>query len=205
MIRSYNPNVRIGLENLEKIFYALSRQIEVHGGVSMGLVVCGGTALAALGLVARTTKDVDVLAQAEETEEGIRVIRIEEFPQWFKDAAKVVGRDFGLPDNWINLGHASQVESGLPDGFESRLVKRVYDEYLTVYFIGRIDQIFFKLYASVDRNDYHVQDLFALDPTEEEIEKATKWVLTQDVSEGFRLVLKDFLERHSYGNIAKSI
>jgi len=39
-----------------------------------------------------------------------------------------------------------------------------------------------------DRNDYHVQDLLALKPTEKEMEEATKWVLTQDVSEGFRLV-----------------
>ena len=97
------------------------------------------------------------------------------------------------------------MESGLPDGFEKRLVRKRYGDYLTVYFTGRTDQIFFKLYAAVDRNDYHVQDLLALKPTEKEMEEATKWVLTQDVSEGFRLVLKDFLERHGYGDIAKGI
>jgi len=195
----------IGSENLKEILSALDRQIKVHGGVPISLVVCGGTALAALGLVSRTTKDVDVLAQATETEEGIRVLKINEFPRWLKEAAETVGRDFGLPEDWLNLGPASQLESGLPDGFEKRLVRKRYGDYLTVYFTGRTDQIFFKLYAAVDRNDYHVQDLLALKPTEKEMEEATKWVLTQDVSEGFRLVLKDFLERHGYGDIAKGI
>jgi len=195
----------IGAENLKEILFALDRQIEVHGGVPIGLVICGGTALAALGLLSRTTKDVDVLAQAEEAEEGIKVLKIDKFPQWLEEAAETVGRDFGLPEDWLNLGPASQLESGLPDGFEKRLIKKRYGKYLTVYFTSRTDQIFFKLYAAVDRNNYHVQDLLALRPTEEEIEEATKWVLTQDVSEGFRLVLKDFLERHGYGDIAKRI
>jgi hypothetical protein len=92
-----------------------------------------------------------------------------------------------------------------PDGLEGRLVKRDYGKYLTVYFISRTDQIYFKLYAAVDRNDYHVQDLFALNPTNKEMQGATKWVLTQDVSEEFRLVLKGFLERHGYETIAKRI
>jgi len=195
----------IGPEDIKEILSALDRQIVVHGGASINLVVCGGTALAALGFVSRTTKDVDVLAQAEETEAGIKVLKIDEFPRWLEEAARTVGRDFGLPENWLNLGPASQLESGLPDGFEKRLVKKRYGKYLTVYFAGRTDQIFFKLYAAVDRNDYHVQDLFALKPTEKDMEGATKWVLTQDVSEEFRLILKDFLEGYGYEDIAKRI
>ncbi|MBW2040034.1 MAG: hypothetical protein JRI46_10675 [Deltaproteobacteria bacterium] len=142
----------VGSENLEEILSALDRQIGIHGGSSIALVVCGGTALAALGLVDRTTKDVDILAWAEETEEGLKIRQIEKFPQWLIGAAKIVARDFGLPENWLNLGPASQVESGLPDGFEGRLVKIDYGRSLTVYFISRTDQIYFKLYAAVDRS-----------------------------------------------------
>ncbi len=80
--------MRIGSENLNEIFSALDRQIGVHGGVPISLVVCGGTALAALGLVNRTTKDVDVLAQAEEAKEGIKVLKIDEFPQWLKKSSR---------------------------------------------------------------------------------------------------------------------
>ena len=192
-------------EIIDDIFTALDRQIGVHGGMPLGLAVCGGTALSALGLVMRTTKDVDVLGTVLETQDGIIIQRIREFPGWLIDAANKVGRDFDLPENWLNLGPASQVESGLPEGFEKRLVKKVYGQYLIIYFISRIDQIHFKLYAAVDRGDYHVQDLFVLKPTEDELEMAANWVVTQDVSEVFKALLKDFLEVHGYGDIAKGI
>ncbi len=97
------------------------------------------------------------------------------------------------------------MDLGLPNGIETRLVKRNYGNHLTVYFISRTDQIFFKLYAAVDRNDYHVQDLLALHPTENELEEAARWVLTQDVSQEFRSILKDFLIKHGYGLVAKGI
>jgi hypothetical protein len=198
-MRPIEPNI------IDDIFEALDRQIGVHGGVPLGLAVCGGTALSALGLVMRTTRDVDVLGTVVETQNGLTIQRIAKFPEWLVEAANKVGRDFDLPENWLNLGPASQVESGLPEGFERRLVKKVYGRYLTVYFISRIDQIHFKLYAAVDQDDYHVQDLFALKPTENEMEMAANWVVTQDVSEVFKTLLKDFLEIHNYGDIAKRI
>ena len=88
----------IGKENFEEIFAALNRQIEVRGGVSIGLVVCRGTALTALGLINRTTKDVDVLGRAEETSGGTKIFKMDEFPPWLKEAARAVARDFGLPE-----------------------------------------------------------------------------------------------------------
>lgn len=195
----------IGPDIINEIFEALDRQIGVHGGVPLGIVVCGGTALSALGLVMRTTRDVDVLGAVLETQNGLTIERITKFMEWLVEAANKVGRDFDLPENWLNLGPASQVESGLPEGFEKRLVKRVYGHFLSVYFISRLDQIHFKLYAAVDQDDYHVQDLFALKPTEDEMEIAAKWVVTQDVSEVFKALLKDFLKIHNYGDIAKRI
>ncbi len=190
---------------IHDILEALDRQVGVHGGVPLGLVVCGGTALSALGLVMRTTRDMDVLGSVSETQNGVTIQSIKKFPEWLVEAANRVGRDFDLPEKWLNLGPTSQVESGLPEGFEKRLVKKVYGQYLTIYFISRIDQIHFKLYASVDQDGYHVQDLFALKPTENEMEIAAKWVVTQDVSEVFKALLKDFLEIHNYGDTAKRI
>ena len=192
-------------KNIQEIFRALDRQMEVHGGSPLGLVVCGGTALAMLGLVARTTKDVDVLAMAVDTGESISFYKIEEFPVWFQEAAKAVQRDFGLQDDWINAGPTSQVDTGLPEGFSGRLVKHSFGSRLTVYFISRIDQIHFKLYAALDRGGYHVTDLWALDPSDEEMEKASRWVLTQDVSEPFRAILIDFLNKHGYGNLSERL
>jgi hypothetical protein len=195
----------ISRKNLDEILFALDRQIQFNSGSSIGLLVCGGTALAALGLIDRTTKDVDVIAEVEETLEGIKIRKIDRFPDWLERAAITVARDFGLPEDWLNPGPASQMDLGLPHGIERRLVKRSYGSYLAVYFIGRTDQMFFKLYAAVDRNDYHVQDLLALHPTEKEMEEAVRWVLTQDVSREFRSILKDFLKEHRYGPIADGI
>ena len=195
----------ISRRNLDEILFALERQIQFHGGSPIGLLVCGGTALAALGLIDRTTKDVDVMAEVEETDEGMRIWKISRFPEWLDKAAKTIARDFVLPEDWLNLGPASQMELELPTGIEGRLVKESYGNYLAVYFISRTDQIFFKLYAAVDRNDYHVQDLIALHSTEKEMEEAARWVLTQDVSQEFRSILKDFLKKHRYGPIADRI
>ena len=97
------------------------------------------------------------------------------------------------------------MDSGLPEGFEKRLVKKQYGNYLSIYYISRLDQIFFKLYAAVDRNDYHVDDLFQLKPTQREIEEAARWVLNQDVSLGFKSILKDFLREHGYEDFSERI
>jgi len=195
----------ISKKNKEDIFEALDRQIDLCNGSPISLVVCGGTALFALGLVLRTTKDVDVLGEAVYSEKEIIVKKIDRFPERFLQAAKVVERDFELPKEWINIGPASQVELGLPVGFEKRLVGRRYGKYLTIYFISRLDQIHFKLYAALDRAGYHVDDLFALKPTKQEMEMAARWVLTQDVSEGFKVILKDFLRKKGYDDIAQRI
>ena len=197
--------MRINQQNVEEIFKALDLQIKVNGGFPISLVVCGGTALAALRLVRRTTKDVDVLAKVTISGRKIKIEKINRFPDWFLRAAEVVKRDFNLPDNWINLGPAAQIDSGLPPGFEERLIKRTYGKYLTIYYISRIDQIYFKLYASIDRDSYHIQDLIKLEPSELEIENAAKWLLTQDASIEFRALLKDFIRGIGYGKIADKI
>jgi hypothetical protein len=191
--------------NLNEILHALDRQIEVHGGVPISLVVCGGTALFALGLILRTTKDIDVLGTVSKEHGQIFVNKINKFPKYFTDASKAVQKDFRLPEGWINKGPTSQVDSGLPQGFEKRLVKKQYGNYLSIYYISRIDQIHFKLYAAVDRNGYHVDDLFQLKPKQQEIEDAARWVLTQDVSIGFKTILIDFLRKHGYEDISKRI
>jgi hypothetical protein len=190
---------------INKIFKALDRQIAVHNGSPFSIVVCGGTALAALGLIFRTTKDVDVLGEVVHNEQKIEIKKIDHFPQWFIDASGVVGRDFGLTKYWIDNGPAFQLESGLPLGFEQRLVQKVYGEYLCVYFISRIDQIYFKLFAALDRDGYHVDDLFKLKPSPDEMLKAAKWVLIQDDSEEFKIKLYDFLKKKGFHDIVSRI
>lgn len=197
----------MGPENLREVLQALDRQIALRGGGPIGLVVCGGSALAALGLTARNTGDTDVLGQAVSEGGVTRIIRITAFPAWLDEAAGAVARDFALPKAWLNLGPAAQLDSGLPEGLEKRLQQVSYGPLLTAYYISRFDQIHFKLFASVDRGpgDYHVSDLMALNPTPEEILSAARWVSGQDASPEFGKLLRDFLSQNGYADVASNI
>jgi len=197
--------VRFDSTRLDELLTALDRQIALAGGNEVGLVVCGGSALAALGLIHRTTRDVDVLGLARATRGGIVVERLERLPELLASAALKVARDFNLPADWLNLGPAPQVGMGLPDGFGSRVEPRRYGRYLVVYYASRYDQIHFKLYAAVDQDSYHVQDLALLKPTREELLAAARWTLTQDVSGPFRKSLHDFLRANGHADVAKAI
>lgn len=189
--------------DIEKILNAFNLQLEKIGK-KLEIIVCGGSALSIIGLVKRVTKDIDVLAFVEKTDGHFKIVRAD-FPGWLKEVISKIARDFGLPQNWMNPGPTSLVDLGLPEGLEDRLIKRNYGDNLTVYYVSRFDQIHFKLYASVDRGGYHVDDLLELKPTSEELEAAARWSMTHDVSEGYRNVLKHLLKRLGYDDVAKRI
>jgi hypothetical protein len=197
--------VKFDSTRLDELLSALDRQISLVGGRDVGLVVCGGSALAALGLVRRTTRDVDVLGLARTTPGGIVVERLERLPEPLASAALKVARDFNLPADWLNLGPAPQVGMGLPDGFGGRVEQRRYGSRLTVYYASRYDQVHFKLYAAVDQDSYHVQDLALLRPTGDELLAAARWTLTQDVSSTFRDSLKEFLRTSGHSDVTQEL
>jgi hypothetical protein len=197
--------VKFDSTRLEELLSALDLQIALAGGDDVGLVVCGGSALSALGLVHRTTRDVDVLGLARTAPGGIVVERLERLPEPLASAALKVARDFNLPADWLNLGPAPQVGMGLPDGFGSRVERRRYGSRLTVYYASRYDQIHFKLYAAVDQDSYHVQDLALLKPTGAELLAAARWTFTQDVSGQFQESLKDFLRASGHADVAQEV
>jgi hypothetical protein len=85
------------------------------------------------------------------------------------------------------------------------LTRHAYGPLLAVHLIHRVDQIHFKLYASVDRGGYHITDLVALKPTSDEIEAAARWSMTHDVSDGFVVVLKRLLRSIGYDAVAERI
>ena len=194
---------RIEQRYLDNILIALNKQMEAHGGTPLHIAVCGGTALILLGLTQRATTDIDILGQRRSIKGPIEPLL--ELPDWFQQAAAKVERDFNLPENWINTGPAAQVISGLPESIESRLTIREYGTLLTVSYISRIDQIHFKLYAAIDRGGYHVDDLLNLKPSLDEITKAARWVLTQDVSRAFRQLLISFLRQKGYADVIAEI
>lgn len=72
-------------------------------------------------------------------------------PQALLAARAAVAADFGLAENWLNAGPTDLLKWGLPEAFMSRVVSRSYGTTLVVHFVGRLDQIHFKLFAMVDQ------------------------------------------------------
>jgi len=173
----------------------------------VGLVLCGGSALIASGLRQRTTRDADVVALMTETGELLNPAPL---PPALLDASAQVARDLGLGPGWLNNGpsegEGGLFQMGLPAGLTNRLSKSVFGPRLTVYFIGRLDQIHFKLYAAADQRDpTHIEDLRALKPTDAELETAAHWTKTHDVSEGFRHVMQELLKELGHESVAQII
>jgi hypothetical protein len=166
----------------ERLFAALGEQLGA-AGVSFDLVVIGGSALLALGLIARPTRDVDLVALLT----GRTLTDPRPLPGPLAAARDRVARDFGLPDDWLNPGPAALLDFGLPDGFVDRLERRSYGPALRVHYASRLDQIHLKLYAAADgRSAKHEADLRALQPTRDELLAAARWTRTHDPSQGFR-------------------
>lgn len=194
-------------EQFDAALRLLNGRMAIVEAPSCNLVVCGGAALAATELVQRVTRDVDIVAMANEEGE---LIDPEPLPAALMKAAQEVADDLGLPKDWLNNGPSSGeggiYRLGLPQGFSDRLTWRRFGEKLTVAFIDRIDQVYFKLYAAVDQfGSYHATDLQALNPTDDELLGAVAWSRTHDPSEGYVESLKMFFKGFGYEHLVDRI
>lgn len=152
--------------SLDVILGALGEQLQSLAD-QQEIVVIGGSALTALGLVKRVTRDVDLLAIAEDGE----LRSAEPLPDTLRVARDRVARDFDLDENWLNSGPTDLLTLGLLDRFLTRVATRHYGPALTVHFAGRR----------------------ALHPSTDELIAAARWSMTQDPSPGYRMVLKEAL------------
>jgi hypothetical protein len=178
------------VEGAQELLEALGEQLAARGE-SYTLAVVGGSALIALGLISRATRDLDVLALVE----GGELVSAEPLPPGLLDAARTVARDFGLGEDWLNAGPTSLLDLGLPEGFHERAERRRYGPGLQILFASRVDQIHLKLYATVDQGaGKHLSDLEALAPTRQELLLAAAWSRTHDPSGGYEDVLREVLE-----------
>ena len=88
--------------NFEVYLKALNSQLKLNNK-KIEFVVCGGTALNAMGLVYRTTKDIDVLGFVENNDDNI-IIKKAIFPDWLKEMVSTISRDFNIPKDCLNSG-----------------------------------------------------------------------------------------------------
>jgi len=199
---------KIDNQILHKALNMLNELLERHDEQPCSFVVCGGSALIATGLVARTTKDVDILGQI--VPGGIAPLN--ELPEIIRELSEAIAEELNFPKDWFNTGPSSIINvnmpnNGLPYGFESRLIEHRYGNKLTIFFIGRIDQIFFKTYAAVDKGGptYHSEDLLKLKPSPKELLQASQWSMDQDPSHPFKISLIQMLECLGFKDVAEQL
>jgi hypothetical protein len=162
----------------------------------VAIVVVGGASLNLLGLLERSTSDVDVIAQADQAAEGeYRLRHAVPFPRELESAIRTVARDFGLPENWLNSEVSLQWQAGLPPTTVADLTWRDYGN-LRVGLVGRQTLISLKLFAAVDHvgESVHLQDLRSLKPSDNELQQAAEWVATQDMLPEFPRLINQVLD-----------
>ena len=193
-------------EQLDKALRLLGGHLELRKGAPLSLVICGGAALLARRILQRATQDVDVLALLDE--EGCLVSPVP-LPEDLVHAASLVARMLDLPPDWLNnepsRGENGLFQMGLPDGIERRMIRRDYGKLLHVFFVERLDLIHFKLFAAAMAGGRHTDDLLALNPREEELEQAARWVLAHATPTGLPDALKGLLRNLGYEGIAERI
>lgn len=187
-------------ETVEASLQLLADLLAAEKAEPAWLVVCGGSALLATGLVSRTTRDVDVLALREP--DGAPM-SCHPLPADLLEAAKRVAAELKLFPDWINSGPADLFELSLNSGLWKRLDTRTYGSHLKVSFITRLDQIIFKLYAATGRTEQRdFDDLLALQPSAPEAESAAHWLRDRAIHPDQHPRLADVVRQLGHGEIA---
>jgi hypothetical protein len=141
----------------------------VARGLSFEAVVIGGTALGLLGVIARQTRDCDILHPQ------LTPVMLDA-AQVFAVAVRAAGDV--LDDQWLNNGPSTLVDA-LPVGWQARLQRVYTGEAIVLHSLGRQELLMSKLFALCDR-EIDLQDCLALSPTVDELQLVTPWLEQQD-------------------------
>jgi len=175
---------------IQEALSRVGRRLALADAGDYALLICGGSALSLAGLLDRPTRDVDVLGLVKGTEKAAVVAEL--LPEGVSRAAQWVAADLNLPDDWLNDSALAIHRLGLPSGILKRARQHEFGPCLTVYVIGRQDQVALKLYAALDRQkgQRHFQDLETIDPTRAEMDFAVHWLLDRKTSSEFRQAIR---------------
>jgi hypothetical protein len=172
----------------EQHLAALGAHLQADGR-RVRLLVVGGAAMRMRGVVPRATHDVDVLAAVDESGEpsppDLETVR---------PLIHRVARDFGIPGDWLNTEVAMQWRLGLPPDPLADCEWRTFGS-LDIGLAGRGLLIALKLFATCDHSatSVHCQDLLALSPEDSELAQAREWVLSQDASSAWQVIVDEVI------------
>ena len=193
-------------EEIEWALSTLSRRMALTGAEDLEVLCCGASALCVLGLLSRSTMDVDVLGIISDEKE---VIPCEHFSLEMEAAIAASGRELGLPDDWFNGSASTLLQQTLPTGALERSKKhrQEFGPCLVVRFLDRMDQVALKLFAAMDPKDgqRHLRDLEDISPTRSEITHAITWMTSWKSNQAFRDRLAYFVESFDFPDLAKNI
>jgi len=178
-------------EEIERALTVLGRRMALDGAPDMEVLCCGASALCVLGLLSRSTMDVDVLGVVVSDRD---LDPCEVFPVEMERAITNAGLELGLADDWFNGSASRLLERGVPVGTLERSLthRRTFGPCLTVRFLDRRDQVALKLFAAMDPVDgiRHLKDLEEILPEAEKISHALEWMGRWESSAAFRAKLK---------------
>lgn len=196
-------------QEIDGALQRLGKRLLYEYAKPISLVVCGGSALNVLKIARRTTRDVDVVAIVQKTAKGIRLRHDQPLPEDFRNRVAQVGRDLGLPGDWLNTGPRDVLRIyGTPPGMTRRWKRREYGPSLTVYFVSRLDQVHLKLLAAADprAEPRHFEDLAQrIKPAANELRAAVRWLLRRRTSSWFRRNVKRVVKALGYEEINRAI
>lgn len=193
-------------EEIDRALSTLSRRMALSGAQDLEVLCCGASALCILGLLSRSTLDVDVLGIISDEKE---VTPCEHFSPEMETAISESGRELGLPDDWFNGSASTLLQRSLPTGTLERSKKhrKEFQPCLVVRFLDRMDQVALKLFAAMDPKDgqRHLRDLEEISPTRQEITHAIAWMMGWKCNQAFRDRLAYLVEGFDFADLAGNI
>ena len=172
--------MKLGSKNVISALEALDQELEILDE-HRELIACGGGVLSVMGVIARETRDLDVI--------------IPSIDSVLLECSHKVASRLGLDKGWLNNGPSGFVKD-LDRGFELRAEVVFKGPFLTLKALGRRDLIATKLQGMCDRDEHDLEDLLHLKPSASEVESLKKWLLDRDASAYWpsRVELADFTQ-----------
>jgi hypothetical protein len=152
-------------------------------GIGLEAILVGGAALALQGVIARETRDCDIIEPA--------------LPETVLDASKAFASELRkrgeiLREDWLNNG-PSQLASILPTGWREHLQIAYQGRALMLWSLGRAELLLSKLFALCDRGQ-DLNDCVALMPTKAELDQSEPWIVQQDTNPEWPMHVKATLQ-----------
>ncbi|SRR6266540_1663828 len=99
-------------------------QLLSERGLRYELLAIGGGTLQLLGLIARPTRDIDVVALVDDGS----LLPVAQLPGPLQQAVDDTSKVLRLPSEWFNPGPRSLMELGLPNGVLERAHRREWED-----------------------------------------------------------------------------